>query len=65
MADGPLFTFGEMLESARRELRMREKAYPRWVSAGKMTARQAARETALQGAIVDVLERLAKGDLLL
>lgn len=65
MGDGPAFSYADLLECARRELRMRERVYPRWVEGGKMTARQAAREIALQTAIVETLERLAKGDLLL
>lgn len=37
-------TLSEMIESARRELVMRTKVYPRWIANGKMTNDQAVHE---------------------
>lgn len=42
-----------------RELRMRRTAYPRWVSAGRMTREDAARETWEMQAVLDTLRDLA------
>jgi len=42
-----------------RELRMRRRAYPRWVGDGRMTAEQAARETWEMQAVLDMLRGLA------
>jgi len=33
--------FNEMVECVRREVKMRERVYPRWISAGKMTQKKA------------------------
>lgn len=38
---------------AERELRMREKVYPRWVAAGNMSAQQAQYEIEIMSAIAD------------
>lgn len=40
------FTNREKAECAEREVRMRERVYPRWVADGRMTAKKAAEETA-------------------
>lgn len=58
-------SFADQLECARRELRMRERAYPRWIASGKMTQKKADLEISLQVAIIETLEKLAKGGLLL
>lgn len=42
-----------------RELRMRRRAYPRWIAAGRMTEQEAARETWEMQAVLDTLRGLA------
>lgn len=53
---GMPITRQDMLGCARRELAMRQRAYPRFVQQGRMTADEATRETAIMGAIVQVFE---------
>ncbi len=50
-ADKPA-SLEDMLGCARRELKMRRRAYPRWIALGKMTAEEAERETTIMEAIV-------------
>lgn len=52
------------LKAARRELAMRQRAYPRWVPA-RMTAQKAGEEIAAMAAIVATLERLDAADRLI
>ena len=49
----------DMLACAERELRMRRRLYPRWVGDGRMTSRDAARETWAMQAILDTLRAKA------
>lgn len=46
------------LACATRELRLRQRAYPRWVCDGQMTEKQAAHELAAMRAIVQTLQDL-------
>ena len=55
----PIPTTDDMLKEARRELAMRERVYPRWVSAGTMSQKAADWQTHCQRAIVKVLEEQA------
>jgi hypothetical protein len=48
-------TLEEMIECARREVRMRRRVYPRWVADGRMTQAAADREIASMEAIADRL----------
>lgn len=41
-----------------REIKMRERVYPRWVATDKMTAAQAERELAAMRAVLDTLSAL-------
>lgn len=50
------------LVEARREVRVRERVYERWVDQGKMDAKDAAKQLAAMQAIVLTLERLDKAD---
>jgi len=52
-------TLAEQLASARRELALRRRVYPIWVSQGRMNGDQAGHETACMAAIVVTLEKLA------
>ena len=55
----------EQLDAAKRELALRRRTYPRWVSAGKMKQAKADHEIAAMAAIVGTLERaVAEGMLL-
>lgn len=45
-------TAADKLACAKRELKMRERVYPRWVADGRLTAEHAAREIAAMAAIV-------------
>ena len=49
-------TVDEMYASAKRELGMRERKYPQWVAAGRLSPRLAERELLFQQAIVAYLE---------
>lgn len=55
-------TIGEMVAEARREMRMRDRVYPQLVNNGRMTDAQAARFRRLQGAIIDTLLAVQRGD---
>ena len=55
MTDLLPITRQDMLGCAERELEMRRKVYPRWVSAGKMKQAKADREIELMAAIVNEL----------
>lgn len=55
----------EQIAAVRREIGMRERAYPRWVAAGKMTQAKANDETAAMKAVLETLERVAATERLL
>ncbi|MDP4005122.1 hypothetical protein [Methylobacterium sp. NEAU K] len=62
------FTAADLADCAEREVRQRQRAYPRWVEAGRMTQQHADRQTALMRAIARKLRAEAdaegaKGDL--
>lgn len=48
----------DQLATVQREIAMRRKAYPRWVSLGRMTQQQADREIATMQAVRDTLAGL-------
>lgn len=52
-------TFTQQLECAERELKMRERVYPWWVDAEKLTREKAEHEIAAMRAIVETLRPLA------
>lgn len=59
------FTPEQLKACAERELKMRERVYPRWIEQGRMTQQKADAETAMMRAIVEALEaRCAAGRLL-
>jgi hypothetical protein len=60
-----MFTETDKLACAKRELKFRERVYPRLIDTGKMTATLAARELDLMRAIVDDYEIKAAGERLL
>lgn len=47
------FTREEKRACLVRELRLRKRAYPRWINAGKLRPEDAAREIALMEALID------------
>ena len=49
---------GDMLKSARRELALRKRAYPKWVETGRMKKGDMDHEIAMQEKIVLLLERV-------
>lgn len=55
----------DKLACVQRELKLRERVYPRRIADGKMTRQLAARETATMRAIVADYEALAAGERLL
>ena len=59
------YTFSDMLACAERELRMRRRVYPRWVSEGRMTKAKADLEIGQMAAITDHLRQQAEGERLL
>jgi len=60
-----VFTSSEKRECAERELKMRERVYPRWTAAGKMTQAKADAEIALMEAIVEDYKILEGGERLI
>lgn len=56
---GETVSLVDQIRCVARELAMRRSAYPRWVSAGKMSASDAARETWHMQAVLDTLRELA------
>ena len=48
----PGFALNELVECAERELRMRKRVYPKWVSQARMSAAEANREIDLMAEIV-------------
>jgi hypothetical protein len=61
----PAFTSAEKRECAERELKMRQRVYPRWVQSEKMTQAKADREIALMQAIVEDYAILEGGERLI
>lgn len=55
------FTPEELQAIAEREVRMRERVYPRWVAGGKMKPEKAEREIAGMKRIAEILKGLKKG----
>lgn len=55
----------EQIECVRREIALRERVYPRWVSAGKMTQVKANDEIAAMRAVLATLVSLLDKDRLL
>lgn len=51
-------TIDEQIACVKREIRMRESVYPRWVGNGKMSQRQADRELNAMRAVLATLERV-------
>jgi len=51
-------TAAKMLASVRREIKMRERVYPRWVEAARMTQANADEELATMRAVLTVLEQV-------
>lgn len=65
MPDQPHITISEQVAAAERELRMRERVYPRRVADGKMTNKLAVHETAAMAAIVETLKGVERGERLI
>lgn len=60
-----MISIQEQVAGARRELAMRESAYPRWVARGKMTSAKAVHELSVMRAILETLTEVEKGGRLL
>ncbi len=54
----PEFSLEELIEEAERELKMREKVYPRWIQYGKINEKTAERRLNRQKGIVNILKKL-------
>lgn len=61
----PPITAAEKQACAEREVRLRERVYPRRVAEGKMTQAQADRETRIMRAVANDYAELAKAERLL
>lgn len=59
------FSIAEQIKEAVRELHVRKSVYPRQVSSAKMKQADADRRIALQQAIIDSLQSLAKDEALI
>lgn len=55
-------TLQDQLACAERELKMRQRVYPRWCDQGKMTREKATQETDAMAAIVETLRPLAAAE---
>lgn len=55
----------DKLACAKRELRMREQVYPRWIAQGRIKEAQARHELAVMRAIIDDYQKLADAERLL
>lgn len=60
-----MISLAEQVDCVRRELRMRERAYPRWIAAGKMTQAKADAEIAAMTAVLATVEEAAGKERLL
>jgi hypothetical protein len=54
-------TVNEQIACVKREIAMRERVYPRWVAAGKMTKAKADHELAAMRAVLDTLIQVPDG----
>lgn len=61
----PTFTAADKRDCAARELRMRERVYPRWVEGGRMSQHKADQEIAIMREIASDYERQTQGERLL
>jgi hypothetical protein len=52
-------SLSRQVECVGREIRLRERTYPRWVAAGRMSQARADDELAAMRAVLDTLSRLA------
>ena len=59
------YTAKEKREAAERELKMRQRVYPRWVADNRMTQAKADHETAVMAEIVEDYRKLEAGDRLI
>lgn len=50
----------EQLREVRREIALRERVYPRWIEAGKITKRSAAEKVRAMNAVADTLAELIR-----
>ncbi len=48
----------QQVDCVRRELKMRERVYPRWIASGKMTQTLAARELEAMRAVLETLQKI-------
>lgn len=60
-----IITAADKLACAERELKMRQRVYPRWIEDGRMSAGKAAHEIAAMTAIVEDLRAAAEKERLL
>ncbi len=61
MASEYIISDQDKLDCLKRELKMRERVYPRWVSTGKMTQALADKETRTMRALVAEFEARVEG----
>lgn len=59
------FTARQKREAAERELKMRQRVYPRWIEAGRLTSEKAAHEIAVMEEIVADYRKLEQGERLI
>jgi hypothetical protein len=59
--EGSKVSLADQIASVQREIAMRERVYPKWVSAGRMKQVAADRELAAMRAVLATLEALRNG----
>ena len=62
MSDLLPITLDDEIICIRREIAMRERVFPRWVSGGKMKAHNAEHEIAVMRAVLERLLRIERGE---
>lgn len=60
-----IITAADKLACVEREIKMRQRVYPRWIEDGRMSAGKAAHEIACMEAIADDYRKAAAGERLL
>lgn len=65
MSSGVIVSFAEQLACVERELKLRKRAYPRWVRDGRMPEASADREIRTMEAVAETVRLVAQSERLL
>lgn len=62
--DAPTVPIAEQIEECDRELKVRQRVYPKWVADGRLSLQESHRRIAAMAAAVDTLKRTVQPTLL-